>query len=323
MPRQPSQLINTVKKHMVIDNERGNAFVIDGVNPTRFNGQWVAVKRAARAVLVESAVAMFVSVKPVTGKNQQQADSLADSDRDCCTYRQRLIDKLGDVHSHGGEGKDTLQADTRALLASVAGQVNKSAHKPKTQTGRDAKRPGSEVQSTPKKAKADDKAASKPQEAKAASKGEVIKSAMARKASAKRKTNVAGRKEIVSEASSLVDQDEFFGELEKKVQDSRTGSPEERKRRLKTSQKIPRKKAVKSYEFTRNPDVIAEVLERADGSCEDCEEPAPFRRASNNEPYLEVHHKTWLSRGGKDSVENAIALCPNCHRKIHYGTQGG
>ncbi|MEE7094460.1 HNH endonuclease, partial [Escherichia coli O10] len=36
-------------------------------------------------------------------------------------------------------------------------------------------------------------------------------------------------------------------------------------------------------------------------------------------PFLEVHHIEWLSKGGEDSVENAIALCPNCHRQAHYG----
>lgn len=34
-------------------------------------------------------------------------------------------------------------------------------------------------------------------------------------------------------------------------------------------------------------------------------------------PYLEVHHIKILSHGGSDSVENVVALCPNCHKKIH------
>ncbi|MEY0334745.1 HNH endonuclease [Providencia rettgeri] len=32
-----------------------------------------------------------------------------------------------------------------------------------------------------------------------------------------------------------------------------------------------------------------------------------------------MHHVEWLANGGEDSVENAIALCPNCHREAHYG----
>jgi len=25
----------------------------------------------------------------------------------------------------------------------------------------------------------------------------------------------------------------------------------------------------------------------------------------------------WLSKGGEDTVENTVALCPNCHKKMH------
>jgi len=37
----------------------------------------------------------------------------------------------------------------------------------------------------------------------------------------------------------------------------------------------------------------------------------------NNEPYLEVHHIIWLSKGGDDDIDNTVALCPNCHKKMH------
>ncbi|HDY7447493.1 TPA: HNH endonuclease [Vibrio vulnificus] len=49
---------------------------------------------------------------------------------------------------------------------------------------------------------------------------------------------------------------------------------------------------------------------------------APFIKRSNGEPYLEVHHIIPLSQGGLDSLENVISLCPNCHRKIHFGPAG-
>jgi 5-methylcytosine-specific restriction protein A len=32
---------------------------------------------------------------------------------------------------------------------------------------------------------------------------------------------------------------------------------------------------------------------------------------------LECHHVEWLSCGGEDSIDNVVALCPNCHRRIH------
>jgi 5-methylcytosine-specific restriction protein A len=58
--------------------------------------------------------------------------------------------------------------------------------------------------------------------------------------------------------------------------------------------------------YLRNPDVIVEVLNRAGGF-------------TDKTPYLEVHHKVQLAAGGEDVVENAIALCPNCHRREHFG----
>lgn len=71
--------------------------------------------------------------------------------------------------------------------------------------------------------------------------------------------------------------------------------------------------------FKRNQLVVAEVLARANGICQQCKKPAPFRKAHNNELYLEVHHKTRLADHGDDTIDNAIALCPNCHREAHYG----
>lgn len=69
----------------------------------------------------------------------------------------------------------------------------------------------------------------------------------------------------------------------------------------------------------RNPDVVAEVTFRAKGRCELCQQLAPFRRARDGSPYLEVHHRIRLIDGGPDTVANAIATCPNCHRELHYG----
>ena len=66
----------------------------------------------------------------------------------------------------------------------------------------------------------------------------------------------------------------------------------------------------------RNPYVVAYTLRRANGICELCEQPAPFNK-SNGEPYLEVHHVKHLKDGGGDMTENAVALCPNCHRMMH------
>lgn len=49
-----------------------------------------------------------------------------------------------------------------------------------------------------------------------------------------------------------------------------------------------------------------------------CKQPAPFL-TKKQFPYLEVHHWNPLANGGEDSVENAAALCPNCHKQAHHG----
>ncbi|HVM50341.1 MAG TPA: HNH endonuclease signature motif containing protein [Candidatus Acidoferrum sp.] len=108
-------------------------------------------------------------------------------------------------------------------------------------------------------------------------------------------------------------------EFEAEVLDSSELSPGERRRRLAAASKKPQQLRIITIGFRRNPDVVAEVLFRAGGKCERCNRRAPFRRASDGRPYLEVHHSIRLADGGNDTVENAIALCPNCHRKAHYG----
>jgi len=94
---------------------------------------------------------------------------------------------------------------------------------------------------------------------------------------------------------------------------------EERKKRLNNSNPKPKRILREVIVFVRNPDVVAEVLRRACGKCESCGCDAPFRKAKDNTPYLEVHHRKRLADGGDDTVNNAQALCPNCHRKSHYG----
>lgn len=108
-------------------------------------------------------------------------------------------------------------------------------------------------------------------------------------------------------------------ELSQDVEKATHADPQKRKSRLATAPKTPKAVTTVSTGFIRNPDVIAEVLERASGYCEDCGQPAPFRRTSDGTPYLEVHHRLRLADGGPDTVENAVALCPNCHRRAHFG----
>lgn len=71
--------------------------------------------------------------------------------------------------------------------------------------------------------------------------------------------------------------------------------------------------------FERSQIVVAAVHLRAAGTCEDCKSLAPFKKRGTGEPYLEVHHVIPLSKGGDDTFDNTLALCPNCHRKRHHG----
>jgi 5-methylcytosine-specific restriction protein A len=63
------------------------------------------------------------------------------------------------------------------------------------------------------------------------------------------------------------------------------------------------------------------ALRSADGVCQGCLEDAPFVD-ENGDPFLEVHHLTRVSDGGPDEPENVVALCPNCHRRVHRGADG-
>lgn len=73
--------------------------------------------------------------------------------------------------------------------------------------------------------------------------------------------------------------------------------------------------------YQRSKDVRNYVLARSSGMCEGCSEPAPFVREDGS-PYLEPHHIRRLSDGGPDHPAHVIALCPNCHRKVHAGKDG-
>ena len=116
----------------------------------------------------------------------------------------------------------------------------------------------------------------------------------------------------------LVPEATLDAELALAVVESMRLGPRRRERRLKSAPSEPHTVQTVRTEYRRNPDVIAHVLWRARGSCERCGASAPFNRRRTGEPYLEVHHTVRLADGGDDTVENAEALCPNCHRQAHY-----
>ena len=93
-------------------------------------------------------------------------------------------------------------------------------------------------------------------------------------------------------------------------------SDDELRKRLKYANKNYGKRQVNSTTYERNPLVAEYAKRRANGICDLCEQQAPFK-TKRGEHYLESHHLIWLSKDGEDTIDNTVALCPNCHRKMH------
>ena len=83
-----------------------------------------------------------------------------------------------------------------------------------------------------------------------------------------------------------------------------------------TSKRKPKKTKSTATIYDRNIYIAEFAKRRAKGKCQLCVKAAPFKNKSG-QPYLETHHIVWLSKGGRDSIENTVALCPNCHKKMH------
>ncbi len=68
--------------------------------------------------------------------------------------------------------------------------------------------------------------------------------------------------------------------------------------------------------YHRNPYLKEAVKRIAEGKCQFCGNDAPFID-NYGQPYLEEHHVKKLADGGSDTIDNVVAICPNCHRRIH------
>lgn len=70
--------------------------------------------------------------------------------------------------------------------------------------------------------------------------------------------------------------------------------------------------------FERDTEVVKAAKSRAaDGRCELCKKEG-FRTAGGGF-YLEGHHVIPLNCGGLDDERNVVAICPDDHRRAHYG----
>ena len=113
-----------------------------------------------------------------------------------------------------------------------------------------------------------------------------------------------------AEGKQLVPVVAFEIEAREETKKKNLSKPEGNRRPAATSSAIT--------QYQRDAAVKAWVLQQANGKCESCENPAPFN-GPDGQPFLEVHHVRQLADDGSDTVTNAVALCPNCHRELHYG----
>ncbi len=120
---------------------------------------------------------------------------------------------------------------------------------------------------------------------------------------------------VVEQVENFVRAVRIFKQGEAEQETDGLSDDELRKRADKAAGKKPGAKATSGIAFDRDIYIAAYAKRRAKGKCELCKEPAPFESAGK--PYLECHHIQWLAHGGYDSRENTVALCPNCHRKMH------
>lgn len=121
----------------------------------------------------------------------------------------------------------------------------------------------------------------------------------------------------VVDSNDVIDKEILDRYESTKEQKAKGMSEEELKQKAKEhSGKKSSYRSVASTTYVRDPYIAEYAKNRAKGICQLCGQKAPFNDKDGN-PYLESHHIIWLSKGGDDSIENTVALCPNCHRKMH------
>jgi 5-methylcytosine-specific restriction protein A len=139
---------------------------------------------------------------------------------------------------------------------------------------------------------------------------------------------VPGLKPLPNVGANVVEKiEQILAKLERRPQNQTVVFEAKVRTLLKKQNAIPPKgvqnpkgQEVIRKEIQRDPKVKAWVLLNAKGKCENCGHDAPFF-TYDNIPFLEVHHVHRLADGGPDTINNAIALCPNCHREFHFGVQ--
>ncbi|WP_215878999.1 HNH endonuclease [Acidithiobacillus ferrooxidans] len=118
-------------------------------------------------------------------------------------------------------------------------------------------------------------------------------------------------------AEAILDKDTIEEPYQAKLKQARRLSDEELLKRAARGEQKPGRRQVVVTQYDRSPWVVECVKRRAHGLCEACGATSPFEMTDGT-PYLEVHHIKPLADGGGDTINNAAALCPNCHRRCHH-----
>ncbi len=108
------------------------------------------------------------------------------------------------------------------------------------------------------------------------------------------------------------------GELRSRVRSARARMAADGGGRPPLGTRSPQSRIGSVARYLRDPQVVAWVVTEANGLCEVCGGAAPFL-TDDSLPFLEVHHVRPLAEGGPDTTDNAVAVCPNCHRRLHFG----
>ncbi|HIF9502653.1 TPA: HNH endonuclease [Photobacterium damselae] len=119
---------------------------------------------------------------------------------------------------------------------------------------------------------------------------------------------LAGKRAVFREDQQALDN--------QRVKKAKKLSDESLKERAEKGRKKPSTYQQSSTQYERSVWVAEYAKRLAKGICQLCLEPAPFEN-SKGVPYLETHHIIWLAKGGEDTIANTVALCPNCHKKMH------
>lgn len=120
----------------------------------------------------------------------------------------------------------------------------------------------------------------------------------------------------LKEGKRHIDQDTFQTWQKNTQKQAKKLSIDELKNRASKSNPQSSEYQTTVKQYVRNEYVVEYAKRLANGVCQLCDQPAPFRDQKGM-PYLETHHIVWLARGGEDTISNTVALCPNCHKRIH------